>query len=99
VSTESPLLVFFTGPRCGPGRRMDSLIAHLARRERGRLRVRRVDVEKQPDLARRLRVETLPTLLLIKEKRVVGRLEGRASAPRIHQLIEPHLAGTLADVA
>jgi thioredoxin 2 len=70
---------------------MESLLAHLARRERGRLRLRRVDVERSPELARRLRVEVVPTLLLIKDKRVVGRLEGRVSAPRIEQMLEPHL--------
>ena len=91
MSTKSPLLAFFTDQRSGPARRMESLLAHLARRERGRLRLRRVDVERSPELARRLRVEVVPTLLLIKDKRVVGRLEGRVSAPRIEKMLEPHL--------
>jgi thioredoxin-like negative regulator of GroEL len=85
------MLAFFTNQRSGPARRMESLLAHLARKEQGRLRLRRVDVERSPELARRLRVEVVPTLLLIKDKRVVGRLEGRASAPRIEQMLEPHL--------
>jgi thioredoxin 2 len=91
MSAKLPLLAFFTDQRSGPARRMESLLAHLARRERGRLRLRRVDVERSPELARRLRVEVVPTLLLIKDKRVVGRLEGRVSAPRIEQMLEPHL--------
>ena len=96
MSTKSPLLAFFTDPRSGPARRMESLLAHLARKERGRLRLRRVDVERSPELARRLRVEVVPTLLLIKDKRVVGRLEGRVSAPRIERMIEPHLERPIA---
>jgi thioredoxin-like negative regulator of GroEL len=91
MSTQSPLLAFFTDKRSGPARRMESLLAHLARKERGRLRLRRVDVERNPELAQRLRVEVVPTLLLIKDKRVVERLEGRVSAPRIEEMIEPHL--------
>jgi thioredoxin-like negative regulator of GroEL len=70
---------------------MESLLAHLARKERGRLVVRRVDVEEHPDLVERFSVKEVPTLTLIKQKRVVGRLEGRATAPRIEQLLEPHL--------
>ena len=70
---------------------MESLLAHLARKERGRLRVTRVDVDKKPQVAQRFNVETVPTLLLIKEKRVVGRLEGRVSAPRIERMLEQHL--------
>jgi thioredoxin-like negative regulator of GroEL len=91
MSAGTPLLVFFTDPRSGQARRMDSLLAHLARKERGRLRFRRIDVERNPTLARRLRVQVVPTLLLIKDRRVVGRLEGRVSGPRIEQLVEPHL--------
>jgi thioredoxin-like negative regulator of GroEL len=91
MGAETPLLAFFTEPRSGPARRMESLLAHLARKERGRLRVARVDVVEQPQLAERLNVETVPTLLLIKKKRVVGRLEGRVSAPRIERMLEQHL--------
>ena len=87
-----PLLVFFWAEHSGPARRMESLLAHLARKERGRLRVMRVDVEEQPELARRFKVADTPTLVLVKRKRVVDRIEGRASAPRIETMLEPHLA-------
>jgi len=96
MGAETPLLVFFTDARSGPARRMESLLAHLARKERDRLRVVRVDVEKRPEAAERLRVDIVPTLLLIKSKRVVGRLEGRVSAPRIERMIAPHLDDVVA---
>ena len=51
-----------------------------------------VDVNEQPELAERFHVKTVPTLALVKGKRVVERLEGRASAPRIERMLEPHLA-------
>jgi len=86
-----PLLVFFGASHSGPARRMESLVAHLARKERARLRVTQVDVNEQPELAERFAVDTVPTLALIKEKRVVDRLEGRVSAPRIERMLEPHL--------
>jgi thioredoxin 1 len=70
---------------------MESLVAHLARKERGRLRVTQVDVDEQPELAQHFKVETVPTLALVKGKRVVERLEGRVSAPRIERMLAPHL--------
>jgi len=70
---------------------MESLLAHLARRERTRLRVIRVDVEQQPDLAERFRVVDVPTLVLVEGKQVVDRIEGRASAPKVETMLEPHL--------
>ena len=96
MSAETPLLLFFTDPKSGPARRMESLLAHLARKERDRLQVKRVDVMKRPEAAKRMKVGVVPTLLLIKDKRVVGRLEGRASAPTIERMLEPHLGAVAA---
>lgn len=86
-----PLLVFFSHERSGPARRMESLLAHIARKERTRLRVTRVDIDRRPDLARRFRVAEVPTLVLVKDGRAVARVEGRTSAPRIERMLEPHL--------
>ena len=88
---QRPLLVFFGAAHSGPSRRMESLVAHLARKERTRLRVQEVDVDKQPELAEHFRITSVPTLALVKDKRVVERLEGRVSAPRIEQMLEAHL--------
>ena len=87
-----PLLVFFGASHSGPARRMESLMAHLARKERSRLRVTSIDINEQPELAERFRVATVPTIALVKEKRIVERIEGRASAPKIERMLEPHLA-------
>jgi len=93
VQTDGiPLLVFFWSERSGPARRMESLLAHVARKERSRLRVIRVDVDRQPAVAQRFEVSDVPTLVLVKGKRVVGRIDGRASAPKIETMLEPHLA-------
>jgi len=86
-----PLLVFFTSERSGPARRMESLLAHLARKERARLRTARVDVDAQPELAGKFKVSEVPTLVLVVGKTVVARLEGRSSAPKIETMLEPHL--------
>lgn len=75
---------------------MESLLAHLARKERARLRVMRVDVDEQPHLARRFEVDDVPTLVLVKGKRVVDRIDGRASAPTIDSMLQPHLAAPAA---
>jgi len=72
---------------------MESLLAHLARKERARLRVSRVDVERSPDLASRLGVSQVPRLVLLDGGRPLARLEGRASAPRIERMLAPHLPG------
>jgi thioredoxin-like negative regulator of GroEL len=91
VSDDKPLLVFFTSERSGPARRMESLLAHLARKERTRVRIMRVEIEEQPELAEKFRVESVPTLVLVMRKKVVDRIDGRVSAPKIEAMLARHL--------
>ena len=91
MNDDRPLLVFFWSERSGPARRMESLLAQLERKERDRLRVRRVDVDARPELTEHFQVDVVPTLVLVKDKRVVSRLDGRTSAPKIDAMLEPHL--------
>jgi thioredoxin-like negative regulator of GroEL len=86
-----PHLLFFTTPRSGPGRRMESLLAQLARKERGRLRVSQVDLDRIGKLAERLAVTVIPTLVLVIDGAAVARLEGRSSAPQIERMLAEHL--------
>lgn len=86
-----PLLIFFTSRRSGPSRRMESLLAHIARKERAHLAVKKVDIDERPDLAARFRVVTVPALTLVVDQRVVARLDGRVTTPRIQEMLESHL--------
>ena len=70
---------------------MESLLAHIARKEREHLAVKRVDVDERPDVAARFGVSEVPALVLVRERRVVARLEGRVTTPRIEQMLESHL--------
>ena len=90
-TTPTPTLLFFTEQTSGPARRMESLLAHLARKERERLRVSRIDVAASPEWADRLSVTQVPTLVLLKDRRPVERLEGRVSAPQIERMLAPYL--------
>lgn len=87
----TPTLLFFTQETSGPARRMESLLAHLARKERERLRISRIDVATSPEWVERLSVTQVPTLVLLKDRRPVERLEGRASAPQIERMLAPYL--------
>jgi thioredoxin 2 len=90
------MLVFFTRATSGPARRMESLLAHVARKERDRLRVRRVDVDEHPRLLRKFAVEQVPALVLVIDHKVVDRIDGRANMPQIEELLEHHLPDTVA---
>ena len=53
-------------------------------------------MDANPDLAERFKVDVVPTLVLVKDKQAVSRLDGRTSAPRIEAMLAPHLPAELA---
>jgi thioredoxin-like negative regulator of GroEL len=71
---------------------MESLVAWVKVTQKKRLRVIDVDADQNPALVRTLAVDRIPALVLIKDRRVLGRIEGRATGQQIDDLIRPHLA-------
>ena len=88
---ERPTLVFFSSKRSGPARRMSSLVAWVRVNEKARLRVLDVDVDRDHAVAAAMHVTTVPTLILVRDRSEVGRIEGRATGPEIERLIRPHV--------
>lgn len=87
TADSRPTLVFVTARTSGPGRRMESLMAHLASTRRREIRVVRVDAEDDPALARRLGVEEVPSLVLLRDRQLIGRIDGRATGTQIADLL------------
>ena len=70
---------------------MESLVAWIRVTQKKRLRVVDLDADRHPEIARRLRVRAIPSLVLTKGGRIVGRLEGRSTGRQIDDLIRDHL--------
>jgi thioredoxin len=87
-----PALVFLRQRSSGPSRRMESLVAWVKVTQKKRLKVIDLDADENPAVVEKLDVDAIPALVLIHDRRVVGRLEGRATGQQIDDLIRPHLA-------
>ncbi len=70
---------------------MESLVAWVKVTQKKRLRVVDVDADENPKLVRKLGVSKVPALVLVKNHRVLGRLEGRVTGRQIEDLIRPHI--------
>jgi thioredoxin-like negative regulator of GroEL len=71
---------------------MESLVAWVKVTQKKRLRVVNIDADTHPALVQQLHVEEVPSLVLIKDSHVVGRLEGRSTGRQIDDLIRRHVA-------
>jgi len=88
---DRPVLLFFSTRRSGPARRMSSLVAWVGVTEKKRLRVVEVDADANDQLAAALDVSTIPSLVLLRGRKILGRLDGRATGTDITRLIRPHV--------
>jgi len=90
-STE-PVLVDFWAAWCGPCRVIAPTVEELAIEYQGRLKVVKVDVDQNQEVAIRYGVQSIPTLMVFKDGKIVERVLGAMPKPRLVSLIQPHLA-------
>jgi thioredoxin 1 len=92
-SEAKPMLVFVHAPQNGRCRRAEGYLAQVLQRRRNHetFRLQRLDADQRPDLAQRFRITTLPTLLVVEEKVVRGRLEDPRGCRDIAAFLEPWL--------
>ena len=76
VVEHSALVVDFWAPWCGPCRAIAPTLEALGEEYAGRVAIAKVNVDEEPTLAARYQVRSIPTLLFIKEGRVVDQLVG-----------------------
>lgn len=91
------ILVFAHARTCGHSRRMDSVVDHYMRANRGLLKVAKFDVGDRPDLATRFGVTSAPTLLLLEDLRELARIEGRATLPDMKLAFDEHIGAVTPD--
>jgi thioredoxin-like negative regulator of GroEL len=93
VDTAKPMLVFVYSQLSGRCRRAEGYLAQVLQRRRNHetFRLHRLDAGHRPDLVERFRVTTLPTLLVVENKVVRGRLVDPKGCRDIAAFLEPWL--------
>ena len=88
-SPGMPVLVDFFATWCGPCKTMAPILEQVAAQYGGKLRVIKIDVDRNQAVAQQYRVQSIPTLILFHKGQPVWRQAGVVPAPQIAQALRP----------
>lgn len=91
LQSSVPVLVDFWAIWCGPCRLIAPIVEELAVQYAGKLKVLKVDVDKEQNLAIRHGIMSIPTLLLFKNGQVVDQIVGALPKGVIEERVKRHL--------
>jgi thioredoxin 1 len=89
-SPGMPVLVDFYADWCGPCKTMAPILEQVASQHQGKLRVIKIDVDKNQAVAQQFKVQSIPTLILFHKGQPVWRQAGVVPAAQIGQVVSQH---------
>ena len=88
VISEGTTLVDFWATWCGPCRMQAPILDELDKELNGAVKIGKVDVDTEMELARRYRVMSIPTLLVFKDGELESRTVGLQDIDRLREMVK-----------
>jgi thioredoxin 1 len=88
MKAAMPVVVDFWAPWCGPCKAIGPILEDLSTTYAGKVRVAKINVDQEPELADVFKVKGIPTLAVLVKGRLVGQMVGFRGRPHIEQLFQ-----------
>ncbi len=88
LQSDVPVLVDFWAVWCGPCQMVGPILSEIAEENEGKLKVGKVNVDEQPELARQFGIMSIPTMMVFKDSEKVNQLVGAVPKEQILDLLK-----------
>lgn len=90
INGNTPVLVDFSAEWCGPCRMMKPILQQLHQRMGEKIRIIKIDIDKSPAAAQTYNVQSVPTLIIFQNGKMLWRQSGVVQATQLEKIIEQH---------
>ena len=91
LKSKKPVLVDFWAEWCGPCRMVGPALEQLSDTMNGKVKIAKLNVDENQEIAMKYGIKSIPSLLLFKEGREIGRTIGAASQEAYQRFVEQFL--------
>ena len=90
IRGEKPVLVDFTAEWCGPCKMMKPVLQELHEKLGDKLRILKIDIDRNPAVSSNFQVQSVPTLVLFQNGKILWRQSGVVQAAQLQKIISGH---------